>query len=70
MLRKAIRALSTTAEQWPEAEETALHGSNVRMAVVGKYRHYYRILFTFDVETVHVYHVRHAAQDSLTEDDF
>ena len=61
MLRKAIRALSTTAEQWPAAEETALHASNVRMAIVGKHQHFYRILFTFDDRFVNVYHVRHAA---------
>ena len=70
MLRQAIRQLSTTAAQHPEAEDESLQAANVKMAIVGKYRHYYLILFTFDDQFVYVYHVRHAAQDALTEDDF
>ena len=69
-LLTAINDLAATSGQHPEAEEAVILGRDVRMRVVGKYRHFYRILFSIRGNFVIVHRVRHAAQDSLTEDDF
>ena len=66
----AIMTLSQNAEQWPEADEAVELGRNVRCRLFGRGRHMYRILFTIDDQTVNVLRIRHAAQNSLTEDDF
>ena len=65
-----IASLADNAEQWPEADEAAELGRNVRCQLLGRGRHVYRILFTIDDQTVNVLRVRHAAQNSLTDNDF
>lgn len=40
------------------------------MMLYGRRRQVYRILFTIEGNTVLIHHVRHTAQDRLTEDDF
>ena len=65
----AIRALANDADQWPEAEEAEPLGRDLRCRLIGRRRHIYRILFTINENTVTVHQVRHAAQDSVTEDD-
>ena len=69
LLRAAIVDLADSAEMYPEADEARLLGRNVRMRIVGKPPHVYRILFTFTADEVSVHRIRHAAQDYLTEDD-
>ncbi len=69
MLRAAIRDLTVTAEQHPEADEAIDFGRDVRMIVVGKSRHFYKILFTIGDEYIFVHQVRYAAQDSLNDED-
>jgi len=63
-------SLSQNAEQWPEADEAAELDRNVRCWLFGRGRHVYRILFTINGQTVNVLRIRHAAQDSLTDNDF
>jgi len=65
----AIDGLAETADRYPEADESAAVGLNLRMRIVGNRSHVYRILFTIVGDTVLVHRVRHAAQDYLTEDD-
>jgi len=69
-LLAAIEDLAISADQHPEADEALVTGRDVRMRIVGKYRHFYRILFSINAGRVIVHRVRHAAQDTLTEDDF
>ena len=54
---------------WPLADEAADLGIELRQTLFGKRRHVYRILYTFDGDTVHIHRVRHAAQDRLSADD-
>ena len=68
-LRPAIDDLAETAEQFPEADEAAKIGNDLRMRIVGNRSHVYRILFTIVGNRVFVHRVRHAAQDDLSEDD-
>ena len=68
-LRTAIDGLADTADRYPEAEESAAIGLNLRMRIVANRSHVYRILFTIVGNAVLVHRVRHAAQDYLTEDD-
>jgi plasmid stabilization system protein ParE len=64
-----IDALAADADQWPEADEAADLGVDLRCRLFGRRPHVYRVLFTIDGNTVYVHHVRHAAQDRLTADD-
>lgn len=66
----AIRNLATDADQWPEANEAATLGFDLRCRLVGRRRHVYRVLFTIDGSTVNVLRIRHAAMDQITEADF
>lgn len=65
----AILKLAHDAEQWPEADEAALFGKDVRCRLVGRGPHVYRILFLIHADEVNIIRVRHAAQDYLAEDD-
>ena len=66
-----IRALADDADQWPEADEAADLGIDLRYRQFGRGRHTLRVLFTVDdsTQTVNVLRVRHAAQDRLSADD-
>jgi plasmid stabilization system protein ParE len=68
-LRAKIARLAEDARIWPEADEAALVGRDLRMMLFDRRRHVYRILFTIDGDTVNVLRIRHAAQDALTQDD-
>ena len=70
MLRRAAADLRDTGDQYPQADAWIADAPNLRMRLVGKYSHFYCILFTIDGDEVLVHRVRHASQDSLTEDDF
>jgi len=62
--------LAADAGQWPEADEAADLGLDLRCRLFGRRHKTYRILFTYDDQTVTVMRVRHAAQDRLAADDF
>lgn len=66
----AIAGLANHPERCPEADEAAELGFDLRGQFHGRRPHVFRILFTIDGNTVNVLHVRHAAQDRLTADDF
>ncbi len=68
-LLRAVENLEYDPHCYPEADEAADLGINLRMALLGRKPQMHRILFTIDGETVTVLRVRHAAQDRLTEDD-
>src|SRR5262245_48981170 len=68
-IQATIARLATDADQFPQADEAAALGIDLRELHHGRQRHVYRILFTVDADTVNVLRVRHAAQDHLTEDD-
>lgn len=65
-----IGELATTADEWPEADESALLPFDLRMMLHNRQRHVYRILYEIKGDVVQVHRVRHAAQDALTADDF
>ena len=64
---KTIRSLANDADVWPEADEAARFGRNIRCRLFGRGRHVYRILFALDDATVKILRVRHASQDWHTE---
>lgn len=66
----ALAGLATHPERCPEADEAADLGIDLRVLFHGRRPHVFRILFTIDGDTVNVHHVRHAAQERLTADDF
>ena len=68
-IHAAIAGLATEADRYPEADEAADLGMNLREQLHGRRPHVYRILFTIDGNTVNVIRVRHAAQDRLTDND-
>jgi plasmid stabilization system protein ParE len=70
LIQKAIDDLADSAEIYPEAHEAKLLGRDIKMKLVGKRTHVYRILFTYTGDEVIVHHIRHAAQDYVNEDEF
>lgn len=60
----AIRTLADNPHRCPRAEEAPDLGLDLRELLYGR-RHFYRILFTIDAQTVNFLRVRHAAQDRL-----
>ena len=68
-LEAAITSLANTPERYPEADEAAELGVDLRFKMHGRRPHIFRILFTIDRTIVTIHRVRHAAQDRLTEDD-
>ena len=65
----AVNSLAEQPERWPFAEDPGLEGLGMREATMGRRPHVYRILYDFDRDRVIVHRIRHAAQDSLDEDD-
>ena len=68
-IQTTIARLATDADRYPEADEAADLGIDLREQLHGRRPHVYRILFTIIGDTVNVLRVRHAAQDRLAEDD-
>jgi len=66
----AVNSLANHPERCPEADEAAELGFDLRALLHGRRPHVFRVLFTIDGDAVNVLHVRHAAQDRLTADDF
>ena len=68
-IERVIAALTDNADRYPEADEAADLGLDLRCKLHGRRPNIYRILFTIDGDTVNVLRVRHAAQDTLADDD-
>jgi plasmid stabilization system protein ParE len=68
-IEAAIASLATDANRWPQADDAAELGVDLREKLHGRRPHVYRILFTIDGDVVNVHRVRHAAQDRLSQDD-
>lgn len=67
---RAFGELSRDARSCPFAYESADLGMELREKLCGNRTHVYRILFTIEGSKVIIHHIRHAAQDWLTADDF
>lgn len=68
-IQRTVAQFAADADRYPEADEAAALGIDLRQQLHGKRPHVYRVLFTIDGDTVNVLRVRHAAQDHLAEDD-
>lgn len=69
LVSAVIPALEADPTRYPQADEAAEIGLDLRELLHGRRRHVFRVLFTIDGNTVYIHRVRHAAQDRLTEDD-
>jgi plasmid stabilization system protein ParE len=67
---EAIESLKTMPERCEKAVESRYVGIQVRQLLYGRQGGIYRALFTIRGREVHVLHVRHAARDWLTAEDF
>ena len=65
-----IDSLENNPAMWPLADESPTLDFELRVILYRRNRHVHRILFEIDGDTVFVHRVRHAAQDTLTADDF
>ncbi len=68
-IQSTLDSLDFQAERWPSADDPGLDGTGIRVRLMGRRPHVYRILFLVANDRVLVYRIRHAAQDSLGEDD-
>ena len=70
-LLKAIESWSAMPKRCPIARENQYFSKEIRQLLYGKGRNSYRIIFTIaeseDVSAVRVLHIRHAAQQTLGE---
>lgn len=70
-LLKAIESLSEMPKRCPLARENKHFSQEIRQLLYGRGRNSYRILFTViesdQVARVQIFHVRHAAQQTLGE---
>jgi plasmid stabilization system protein ParE len=66
---RAVQSLIANPELWPEADETASVGIDLRVLISGRRPHVYRVLFKYDDETVNVLRVLHAARDAVDAED-
>ena len=70
-LLKAMESLSDMPKRCPLARENEYFTKEIRQLLYGRGRSTYRILFTIvegeDVSTVRILHLRHAAQQTLGE---
>jgi plasmid stabilization system protein ParE len=65
-----IHTLENDPAMWPLADESSVLNFELRVILYRRGRHVHRILFEVSGEKVIVHRVRHAAQDTLTADDF
>jgi plasmid stabilization system protein ParE len=64
---EAINSLDQFPGRCPLAPENEHFTQDIRQLLSGQRHDVYRILFTIEGNTVHVLHVRHGAQQYLTE---
>jgi plasmid stabilization system protein ParE len=68
-LTQAIRSLRQNPHRCGVAHENDRFSFELRELLYGGRRHKHRVLFTIHEDVVLVLHVRHSAQQDLTEDD-
>ena len=68
-LVRVIAALEANPHCYPQADEAADLGIDLRVMPYGRRRQVYRVLFTVEGERVVVHRVRHAAQDRIAGED-
>jgi plasmid stabilization system protein ParE len=72
-LLRAIDSLSSMPKRCPLARENEYFSNEIRQLLYGQGRNIYRIIFTVleeeNIFTVRILHIRHAAQQTLGEDD-
>ena len=68
-LHEQLQLLANNPTRCPEARENDLFPFEVREVLYGKRRKNHRALFTIHKDLVVVLHIRHTAQQDLTEDD-
>lgn len=66
---KAYAALESNPLQYPSADDIAAPDLELRLMTFGQKKHKYRVYFTTAGDTVTIHAIRHAARDSLSEDD-
>jgi plasmid stabilization system protein ParE len=67
---KALTSLETLPERCEEAAESRYVGMKIRQLLYGRRGGVYRALYTIRGREVHILHIRHAARDFMTEDEF
>ncbi|MGB3206924.1 MAG: type II toxin-antitoxin system RelE/ParE family toxin [Crinalium sp.] len=72
-LLKAIESLSEMPKRCPLARENKYFSQEIRQLIYGRGRNSYRILFTIiesnEVATVRILHIRHAAQQTIGDQE-
>jgi plasmid stabilization system protein ParE len=66
-LFEVIDSLENLPMRCPVAPETGLIGKEVRCLL---YAQHYRILYGVEKNTVRIYHIRHTAQQTMTQEQF
>jgi plasmid stabilization system protein ParE len=66
-LAKALESLREFPKRCPIAPESIDSPVEVRQLVFGRKPHFYRILFTIELDTVTVLHVRHGRRSRTAE---
>jgi plasmid stabilization system protein ParE len=66
----ALTTLETMPDRCELAAESRYLGAAVRQLLYGRRGGVYRALFTIRGREVHVLHIRHAARDFMTPDEF
>jgi plasmid stabilization system protein ParE len=67
---EALNSLKTLPERCEVAAESKYFSAKVRQLLYGKQGGVYRALYTIRGHEVHVLHIRHAARDFMSEDEF
>ena len=68
-LDDAFGSLAQFPERCPIAPENSRFPFEVRQLLYGTKPHIYRILFTIEVNTVHVLHIRHGRRTSVLPEE-
>jgi toxin ParE1/3/4 len=67
---RALTSLETHPERCATAPESTFVGAKIRQLLYGRRGGVYRALYAVRGHEVHVLHIRHAARDYMTPDEF
>jgi len=65
-----LSSLAATPGMWPLIDDPPLSEYQLREFLFRYWRHVYRVFFRVDGDVVRIHRIRHAAQDSLTAENF
>lgn len=65
----AYASLESDPHRFAAADDCDIPGLELRQLTFGQKKHKYRVYFTIAGDAVTIHAIRHAAQDSLSEDD-